>query len=153
MSRPESDTQDLSENLVEEAFRLVLPEGFSVLRDEERINCVSREPAGVLVITSEMVEDPDELPSLSRMLAGFLTQSGHPVATDELLQISSVPGAYGFGWQYSESETYHRFWLFGNKVCWVLLSFLCPLSNQVHFQEPLSALVGSLRLRTDGSDV
>lgn len=114
------------------------------------MNCVCREPAGVLVLTTEVVENPDELPSLSRMLAGFLTRSGHPVATDELLQVNSVPGAYGFSWQYTQDGTYHRFWLFGNEYCWLLLSFLCPQDNQAHFYQPLQDLIDSVRLQEHG---
>lgn len=138
--------------LREPTFEVELPAGFSVVRDGERINCVSREPVGVVVLTTEIVEDPDELPSLSRMLAGFLTRSGHPVATDELLAISTVPDAYGFSWQYVEDTVYHRLWIFGNEYCWLLLSFLCPRENQVFFQDRLADLVSSLRLRTHGPD-
>lgn len=115
--------------------------------------CICREPAGVLLLTPERVENSDELPNLSRMLAGFLTRSGHPVATDELLPISSVPNAHGFSWQYLDDGTYHRLWLFGNEFSWLLVTFLCPQPNQQSFHDTLREIIASIRLRTHVRDV
>lgn len=148
-----SEDLPLSTRLLEPTFEVELPTGFSMVRDGERISCVSRDPVGVLTLSTEVVENPDDLPSLSRMLAGFLTRSGHPVATDELLQVNSVPDAYGFSWQYVEDALYHRLWLFGNEYCWLLLSFLCPRENQALFEDRLASLIASLRLRTHGPDL
>jgi len=138
--------------LVEKTFLLEVPDSFQTIREGDSLQCVSREPAGVIVLTSEEVTDTDSLPSLSRMLAGFLTRSGHPVATDELLRVSSVPGCHGFSWQYCEGGNYHRFWLFGNESAWLLLTFVCPEAERASFQDVLSEVVNSIRLRSDGSD-
>lgn len=132
--------------LQESTFSLTLPEGFSVSRDSEGLQCVSSAPPGVLSLTPEAVVDKDSLPNLSRMLAGFLTRSGHPVATDELLKMTVVPEAHGFSWQYIEDEKYHRFWLFGNESSWLLLTFVCPSAHQRDFHEPLRKMIVSLRL-------
>ena len=123
----------MSHTLEEKTFSLTLPDSFEVHRDGDRLQCVSREPAGVLFLTPEEVENPEELPNLSRMLAGFLTRSGHPVATDELLRVSSVPKAHGFSWQYVEESKYHRLWLFGNRSCWLLVTLSAPRKRQPFF--------------------
>ena len=137
----------MSHQLDEKTFSLDLPDSFEIHRDGPRLQCVSREPVGVLSLTPEEVEDADELPNLSRMLAGFLTRSGHPVTTDELLRVSSVPEAHGFSWQYVEDSKYHRLWLFGNKHCWLLVTFICPHEAVAEFHESLQDLVKTIRLK------
>lgn len=135
----------------ESTFFLSLPDNFEIVRDEERIQCVSREPVGVLSLTPEEVHDPEHLPNLSRMLAGFLTRSGHPVATDELLRITTVPDAHGFSWHYSENGNAHRFWLMGNRDSWLLLTFVCPAANMSVFHEPLQEVIKTVRLKGKNS--
>jgi hypothetical protein len=137
---------------MEPTFSLELPEPFLVRREGVNLQGICQDPAGVLHITPERVIDPESLPNLSRMLAGFLTRSGHPVATDELLQVTSVPDAHGFSWQYVEEKVYHRLWLFGDEFSWLLMTFICPESDRGHFHESLQAVVNSLRLRRDGRD-
>lgn len=136
--------------LEEPTFTLELPETFELHRDEEGLQCVCREPAAVLSLTPQVVEDSDSLPNLSRMLAGFLTRMGHPVATDELLRITSVPQALGFSWQYVEDEKYFRFWLFGNQFSWLLVTFTCQEHHQAKFHEVLTTCLKTLRLRLEG---
>lgn len=130
----------------EEIFSLRLPAGWAVRRDEERVYFISPAPPGVLCCTPERVEDPSQLPNLSRMLAGFLTRTGHPVATDELLRITGVPGAVGFCWQYFEDGTFHRVWVFGNQVSWMLWTFSCGSADFEHFHPILEGLQKSLAL-------
>lgn len=130
-------------------FSLTLPGSFQTAETDGVLHCICREPPGVLHLTSQEVENKDELPNLSRMLAGFLTRSGHPVATDELLQITSVPEAHGFSWQYTREERYHRLWLFGNELSWLLLHFVCPQEVYGQFHELLSESIKTLRLRHD----
>lgn len=129
-------------------FSLRLPDGFEVVENDV-LCCVCRQPPGVLHLTSEAVDDPKELPNLSRMLAGFLTRSGHPVATDELLRVTSVPHAHGFSWQYTEEGHYNRLWLFGNELSWLLLHFVTPREHYAEFHEKLTGAVQTLRLRAD----
>ena len=137
--------------LKEQNFQLELPQSFEINKDGDSLTCVCKEPAGVLTIIHENVENPEELPNLSRMLAGFLTRSGHPVATDELLPMTSVPGTPGFSWQYIDGARFFRFWLFGTRQCWVLLTFVCPEENKVDFHQVLEESIKSLRLRRDES--
>lgn len=131
----------------EPTFSIQLPDSFQLIRDEGQLQCVCREPAGVLSLTPEAVTDPENLPNLSRMLAGFLTRTGHPVATDELLRITSVPDAHGFSWQYTEEQNFHRLWLFGNRYSWLLLTFVCPEEARPGFHELLQNAVKTIRLK------
>ena len=128
-------------------FTIELGERFAVESDEVGYQCLCQEPPAILTLLPETVENKDELPNLSRMLAGFLTRSGHPVATDELLRMTNVPGAHGFSWQYVENENYHRLWLFGNEASWLLMTFICPLEHRDAFHEFQQTMVKSLRLK------
>lgn len=134
------------EHFEEETFSLELPDGWLVRRDDDRIYLISPEPPGVLCCTSEWVEDAEELPNLSRMLAGFLTRTGHPVATDELLRISNIGGGEGFCWQYFEGSTFHRLWIFGNQACWLLWTFSSQTSDLDHFHPVLERMQKTLVL-------
>jgi hypothetical protein len=140
---PETFEGDLHQ---EETFSVTLPPGWAVRRDEERVYLVSAQPPGVLCCTSQRVEVADDLPNLSRMLAGFLTRTGHPVATDELMRISNVPGAAGFCWQYFEDGNFHRIWIFGNHACWLLWTFTSATSDLDHFHPLLERLLKTLAL-------
>jgi hypothetical protein len=136
----------------ETTFTMELPSEFQVTKEANEIQCVCLDPPGVLRLTPEEVEDTNSLPNLSRMLAGFLTRTGHPVATDELLRVTSVPEAHGFSWQYTEDGNYHRLWLFGNRRSWLLVTFVCPKAEQQNFHETLQSLIKTLRLRADEPD-
>lgn len=130
----------------EETFAVTLPEGWSVRHDEECVYFVCQTPPGVLCSTASRVENSDELPNLSRMLAGFLTRTGRPVATDELLRLSNVSGADGFCWQYFEDGVFHRIWVFGNRQSWLLWTFSCAREDVDRFHPLLEGLVRSLSL-------
>jgi hypothetical protein len=132
--------------LREDTFAVTLPAGWEVRRDEECVYLVSPAPAGVLCSTAKRVESLEELPNLSRMLAGFLTRTGHPVATDELLRLSNISGGQGFCWQYFENGVFHRLWIFGNRASWLLWTFSCSASDVDHFHPLLEALLKTLSL-------
>lgn len=132
--------------LEESTFSVTVPDEWSVRRDEERVYLVSASPPGVLCCTPQRVDDPDRLPNLARMLAGFLTRTGHPVATDELLRISNVPGASGYCWQYFDSGSFHRIWIFGNKASWLLWTFSSSSADLDHFHPLLEGMLKSLSL-------
>ena len=134
------------ETLRELTYSLVLPPGFQPNRDDEGLHCVCTAPPGILCFTAESVEDKDSLPNLSRMLAGYLTRMGHPVATDELLKVSSVPGAYGFCWQYVEKQKFQRFWIFGNEKSWLFITFVSSEEDKDKLHEPLQQMVKTIRL-------
>ena len=127
-------------------FTVKLPSDWQLKEEAEGqlAHGISSSPPGVLTLKWEQVTDTEELPNLSRMLAGFLTRSGHPVATDELLPLSNVSGAQGFSWQYQEEATYHRFWLLGHRQCWLLLTFVCPQEYHSAFEASLGALLADL---------
>lgn len=133
--------------LASETFQLSLPQGWTQRSDEECLYGVCTDPPGVLCCTPSLVEDSDQLPNLSRMLAGFLTRSGHPVATDELLRVSGVANAHGFCWQYVENERFHRIWVFGNQVSWLLLTFTSGAEAQSTFHPLLNEMIATLALQ------
>lgn len=139
--------------LSDSLFGLELPNGFTSRQEEQGWQCVCTDPPGVIHFTPEVVDDPDELPNLSRMLSGFLTRSGQPVAPYDLLKITSIPDTHGFSWQYTQEENYHRVWLFGNDHCWLLVTFVCPAPVYRTFHEPLTKSIATLRLRSDGNDI
>ena len=87
----------------------------------------------VLHIRAERVRDAAELPNLSRMLAGFLTEHVTPVATDEL-RAFQVEEVLGFAWQYreeweDEGERAVRVWVLGNELAWCFVSFQGPIDS------------------------
>lgn len=127
-------------------FTLTVPLEWTIRRDEDRVYFVSAHPPGVLCCTPEKVSEAQELPNLARMLAGFLTRTGHPVATDELLRITNVVGASGYCWQYFENGMFHRLWVFGNEVSWLLLTFSSSSADYDAFHAVLETIVKSLSL-------
>ena len=136
----------VSITLKEPTFSLVLPAGFQASNDEEGLHCICKSPPAILRFTAEKVEDKDALPNLSRMLAGFLTRMGHPVATDELLKLNSVPGAYGFCWQYAEDDKFQKFWLFGNEASWFFMTLVTAENDKDTLHEPIQQMVKTIRL-------
>lgn len=134
----------------EELFSLRLPDGWVVRRDEGRLYLVSQGPPGVLCSTAEPVLDAEELPNLSRMLSGFLTRTGHSVAPNELLIISNIPGAAGFCWQLVKDDIFYRFWVFGNRSCWLFWTFSSSAKDMDYFYPALSGIVHSLNIFEHG---
>lgn len=136
--------------LKEELFSLSMPALWTLRRDEGCLYLVSTTPPGVLCSTSERVADTEELPNLSRMLAGFLTRTGHTVAPNELLILSNIPGAAGFCWQYVQDQVFYRYWIFGNAKCWVFWNFTSAAADMESFHPVLEQIVRSLKLEFDG---
>lgn len=130
----------------EPGFAVDLPDGWRVEADLERYYAISTEPPGLLCITPELVKDMKSLPNLSRMLAGYLTRTGQPVASDELRQLNGIPGAQGFWWQYSDRQTVHRLWIVGNETRWILMTFTTAEENMGYFHPLLQECLNSLRL-------
>lgn len=111
-------------------FRLELPEGWQWVPDADGGAAVPPGDPGAMVFYAQAVENPEELPSLRRMLSGFLTQRGIPVTT---LQLQSVrTGSFtGFGWHYldePEGGDPHAWslWVTGHKAAWLLVTYNCP---------------------------
>ncbi len=132
-----------------ETFRLQVPPEWTVRGDDDRVYFVSTEPPGVLCCTAQRVQDAEELPNLSRMLAGFLTRSGHPVATDDLLVISGNITARGFCWQYFEDGSFCRIWIFGNQTSWLLITFNSAVEHLDDFHPVLEQVLKTLVLVDD----
>lgn len=111
-------------------FRLTLPEGWRWIPDDEGGAAVPPGDPGAMVFFAQPVEDPAELPSLHRMLSGFLLQRGLPVDTLQLASVRS--GTFnGFGWQYvdePEGGDPHAWslWITGHKAAWLLITYNCP---------------------------
>ncbi len=145
-----------SERIEHSDFSLILPEGWVCKSENERRYGVCLSPPGVLCCTPERVTETDRLPNLARMLAGFLTRQGHPVATDELLIVSGVAGADGYSWQYVEDGSFLRFWIFGNETRWLFLTFTTPEAHRIEFLPVLDELIRTLRVKhsddTQGSE-
>ncbi len=130
-------------------FAISYPSHWEVRVQETRSFLICLDPPGVLCCTFERVQDTTSLPNLSRMLAGYLTRNGHPVATDELLRMSGSPGLEGFSWQYKEHSVFYRLWLYGNEKAWILLTFNTPEGDEGLFQQILNSMVRSLRFEPE----
>lgn len=105
----------------------------------------------MLYISAQLVADRSQLPSLTRMLAGWLTQHVRPVATDELIA-ASFPGAQGYTWQYLEEyadKERHAFrvWVAGNVAAWAFLNFNGPVSREPEVRAEVDQLVASFTLK------
>ncbi len=138
----------------ENLFELRLPEGFTWRSEAGGGAALCHQPPGVLHFSAEPVEDPDELPNLSRMLANFVTLHVKPVATDELLRLQ-LDNSLAFGWQYKEDleggeSRLWRVWVAGNQHAYVFISFNCSLKNQSHFQPLVDNIVSSIKLLQPG---
>ncbi len=126
-------------------FSLALQPGWQWQEQEDGGLCFSQEPPGVLHLSAEPVADPESLPNLSRMLAGFVTRTVRPVATDDLLRVP-LAGAEGFSWQYVAEDKACRVWVFGNRQAWVFASFHCQLEDAPNHQTGVEKMVTSLKL-------
>ena len=127
-----------------------LPPSWSWFPDEAGGAAVFQ-PAGqtassVLHIHVEGVDDSESLPNLSRMLAGFLTLRGRPVATDDLLELD-LPNTQAFAWQYQEGEQAVRVWVAGNELAWAFINFHCPVLLEAELRSDVDLIVASLVLR------
>lgn len=122
-----------------------IPEGWEFYPDESGGGLISPGREAVLHVHCEAVQDPTELPNLSRMLAGFLTGHYKPVATDDLLRFKSE-GALGFAYQYADGDRAVRVWIIGNPDAWAFLNFQGPLENEAGFREPVDKVVREFRL-------
>jgi hypothetical protein len=93
----------------------------------------------------QAVDDPSDLPNLARMLSGFLTLRGRPVATDELLEGRTKNGK-SYGWQYQDGEQAVRLWVLGNRQAWCFVTFHCPVTREAELRATVDAAVGGLQL-------
>ena len=127
------------------------------LKGETGGGAVPPERDCVLHFRAERVEDPTELPNLSRMMASFLTYHVRPVATDELHSFN-VGGGLGFAWQYMEEWEGDptspsgpiqaiRVWVVGNEVAWVFINFQGPREIVRQRREAVEEVISSLQFR------
>ena len=131
-------------------YEFELPEGWVWHPEGDGGAAIAPAAQGLLYVTASAVEDPAQLPSLSRMLAGFLTQQVRPVATDELVP-ARFPNAEGFAWQYIEEyvdKDRHavRVWVAGNRRAWAFLNFNAPMVREPAVRSDVDALVASFTL-------
>lgn len=132
-------------------FSFELPPGWHWEGEDDGGGAIAPDRMGVLYITAQAVEDPTKLPSLTRMLAEWLTRHVRPVATDELIP-ARFPGARGYTWQYTEEYTNKekhafRVWVAGNEAAWAFLNFNGPLSLEPAVRPQVDALAASFKLR------
>jgi hypothetical protein len=126
-------------------FALDLPPGWGWHNEPDGGAAVPPGAPGALVISAQAVEDPTRLPNVSRMLAGFLTLRGRPVAADALTSIQA-DGSQGVSYRYTEGEHFWQLWVVGNQATWALLSYNCPAEFQDSHRPALETIVASLRL-------
>lgn len=127
-------------------FQLQLAASWTFYADEHGGGAISPCRRAILHFYAEPVHNPEELPNLSRMLAGFLTQHHRPVATDELLRLK-LPGALGFSWQFLDSSQNRavRVWILGNEKAWSFANFHCPLEDEPGLREVVDEMIRSFR--------
>lgn len=131
----------------EPLFLVEFPDDWTYYPDEHGGGVVSPCRRAVLHFYAEAVENPSELPNLSRMLAGFLTQHHRPVATDELLQIK-LPGALAFSWQFLDAMQNRavRVWVIGNEKAWTFANFHAPLDLEPQLRPSVDQMIRDFRL-------
>jgi hypothetical protein len=131
-------------------FQLELPDGWHWQGEDDGGGAIAPDARGVLYITAQRVADKAQLPSLTRMLAGWLTQHVRPVATDELVS-ASFPGARGYAWQYTEEyvdKPKHAFrvWVAGNEAAWAFLNFNVPVAKEPEGRPDVDRIIASFTL-------
>lgn len=126
-------------------FALDLPPGWGWHDEPDGGAAVPSGAPGALVISAQAVEDPTRLPNLSRMLAGFLTLRGRPVAADALASVEA-DGSQGVSYSYAEGGHFWQLWVVGNQATWALLSYNCPIEFQDAHRQALDTILSSLRL-------
>ena len=131
-------------------YTFELPEGWNWHADDDGGGAIAPEARGLLYITAQAVADRSQLPSLTRMLAGWLTTHVRPVATDELVP-TAFPGGQGYAWQYTEEyadKEPHAFrvWVAGNEAAWAFRNFNGPVSREPHVRADVDRLVASFSL-------
>lgn len=126
-------------------FSVAVPEGWQFFPDDQGGSLITPCQEAVLHIHAEAVEDVSELPNLTRMLAGFLTQHHKPVATDELLAVK-LSGALCFAYQYAELERAVRLWIVGNEKAWAFLNFQVPLEKEMTYRATVNDLIKDFQI-------
>ncbi len=128
-------------------FQIEFPEDWTFYADEHGGGLVSPCRKAVLHFYAEAVHDAAELPNLSRMLAGFLTQHHRPVATDDLRQIK-LPGALAFSWQFLDSLQNRavRVWIIGNEKAWAFANFHSPLDLEPDLRSAVDQIIADFRI-------
>ncbi|MFN8610080.1 MAG: hypothetical protein U0931_21235 [Vulcanimicrobiota bacterium] len=129
----------------QDLFSMPIPEGWRFFPDEHGGSLITPCQTAVLHVHAEKVNDPAELPNLTRMLAGFLTLHHKPVATDELLQVR-LPGALCFAYQYADGDRAVRVWIIGDEKAWAFLNFQVPLQSHATYTAVVDDLVKDFRL-------
>lgn len=138
-------------------FTLELPPGWRWIAEQRGGSAVASDPPGVLHLSAEPVEKAEELPNLSRMLAGFVTRHVAPVTTQELIPVD-FPRATGFAWQFVEETADRpphlwRVWIAGNEEAWCFLSFNCSYEDREAHRVTVDEVVASLSLSApDGGE-
>lgn len=133
-------------------FALDLPPDWQWFPDEHGGSAVPPGPPAALHLSAERVVEAEELPNLSRMLAGFVTRHVGPVTTQDLIP-ANFPQATGFAWQFIE-ETAERpphlwkVWIAGNEHAWCFVSFNCSLKDHETHREKIENVVSTLTLLT-----
>ena len=127
-----------------------LPPEWQWYPDESGGGAVPPDRQSVLHVRAESVDDPAELPNLSRMMASFLTYHLRPVATDELMPFS-VGGGLGYTWQYMEEWEEEpriqaiRVWVMGNERAWAFANFQGPAALVQTSREQVDRVISSFR--------
>ena len=127
-------------------FSIEVPEGWQFFPDEHGGGLIPPDKSAVVHLYGEAVEDPADLPNLSRMLAGFITLRGKAVAPDDLfrLQIKEYPA---FAWRSQEKgKKAVRMWVVGNEFAWVFINFQADLDAESRWRLDVDRIVASLDL-------
>jgi hypothetical protein len=134
-------------------FRVRLPAGWTWHADEGGGAAVAPGEPGVLYLFAQPVVDRGALPNLPRMLAGFLSERGRPVLTEQLLKVR-LGGRGGYAWRYLEErggrEHAWFLWVTGNLRCWLLASYNCPAEHAFAHQGEVDEILASLELAEEG---
>lgn len=134
----------------ERLFSLELPPGWRWLPDPEGGAAVPPGEPGALFVSAQEVEDPEGLPSLRRMLAGFLTVRGQPITPLDVKSVS-LGRFQGYGWRYVEEEgggAPHAWslWVTGTPEAWALISYNCPASCLAVHQAAVLEILATFEL-------
>lgn len=130
-------------------FRLRLPEGWRWYPDADGGAALPPGDPGAMVFCAQPVLDVATLPSLRRMLAGFLTERGQPVTTLQLLDVE-VGSFRGLGWHFVEEAPRgpHAWslWIAGNRRAWLLVTYNCPAEHAGSHAEEIDRLLATVEL-------
>jgi hypothetical protein len=130
-------------------FRVTLPPDWAWVPDEGGGAAVPPGDPGVLYFFAQAVTDRRALPNLQRMLAGFLSQRGRPVLTEQLLTVR-LGRHRGYAWRFLEERPQGEhawfLWITGNLKAWLLVSYNCPAGYASSHQAEIDEILASLRL-------